>query len=113
MTVHYEDSADRHVCGPEEKPVSAGSRPTMKPGDLAWIQAWHDEQAARLKRELRFQLLVTAPGKRIRTLRAVLGWTQRRIAMELGISMRTVIRHEQGRNRNPWLRPPLLLRLRQ
>jgi DNA-binding transcriptional regulator YiaG len=82
-------------------------------GDFAWIQAWHDEQVAKLKAELRFQLLVMPSGKRIRTLRTVFGWTQRVAAEQLQISVRTLIRHEQGRNRTPWLRLPLLLRLRE
>ena len=142
MNAQSENTADRHGCGTEEKPVGAGgnlprsmdpnyskhagpspsdhpaprsaeSRPTMKPGDFEWMQTWRDEQAAKLKTELRFQLKVMPPGQRIRTLRAVLGWTQRRIAMELGVSMRTVIRHERDQRRTLWLRLPVLLRLRQ
>jgi DNA-binding XRE family transcriptional regulator len=87
--------------------------PVKQTGDFAWIQAWHDEQAAKLKAELRFQLQVMPSGQRIRNLRSLLGWTQRRVAMELGISMRTVIRHERGQRRTPWLRLSLLLRLRE
>jgi transcriptional regulator with XRE-family HTH domain len=52
-------------------------------------------------------------GQRIRNLRSLLGWTQRQIAMELGVSPRTVLRHERGQRRTPWLRLPVLLRLRQ
>jgi DNA-binding XRE family transcriptional regulator len=54
-----------------------------------------------------------SPGQRIRNLRLVLGWTQRTAATELGISVRTLIRHEQGHHRTPWLRLPLLRRLCQ
>lgn len=93
-------------------PSSAGSRPTMQAGDFAWIQAWHDKQAAKLKAELRFQLEVMPSGQRIRTLRAVLGWTQRMAAEQLEISVRTVIRHEHSQHRT-WLRLPVLLRLRE
>jgi DNA-binding XRE family transcriptional regulator len=136
------DAANKHPAELESKPVDTGrfSRPGMDPnygsregthprspaatgsaepgpikpaGDFVWIQAWHYEQAAKLKAELRFQLQVMPSGQRIRTLRAVLGWTQRQIATELAISMRTVIRHEQGQRRTPWLRLPVLLRLRQ
>jgi len=40
-------------------------------------------------------------------------WTQRQAAAELGISRRTLIRHEQGQHVRPWIRIGLLLRLRQ
>jgi hypothetical protein len=128
MNAQYKNLADRHGGGPEERPVSAGSnlprsmdpnysthtgpypwdhlapssvgsRPTMQAGDFSWIRAWHDEQAAKFKAELRFQLLVMPSGQRIRNLRNLLGCTQRRAAMELGVSMRTVIRHERSPHR--------------
>ena len=50
-------------------------------------------------------------GLRIRNLRLALGWTQSMAAIELGISVRTLIRHEQGHHRRPWVRLPLLLKL--
>ena len=51
-------------------------------------------------------------GQRLRELRRALGWTQRMAAIELGITVRTVIRHENGQHRTPWVRLPLLLKLR-
>jgi DNA-binding XRE family transcriptional regulator len=56
-------------------------------------------------------LLGMSSGQRIRNLRAALGWTQRVAAKELGVSLRTVIRHEKGHRRVLWLRLPLLRRL--
>jgi DNA-binding XRE family transcriptional regulator len=131
----------KHAGGPAGKPPYADSfwRPGMDPnysshrgdypwsdtktsstrlsddagGDFTWIQAWHDEQAARLKAELRGLLFVMTSGQRIRNLRGLFGWTQRQAATELGVSARTVIRHEQGQRRTPSLRLPLLLRLRE
>jgi DNA-binding XRE family transcriptional regulator len=50
-------------------------------------------------------------GQRIRNLRAVLGWTQRVAASELGVSLRTVIRHEKGHHSAASLRLALLRRL--
>jgi DNA-binding XRE family transcriptional regulator len=46
-------------------------------------------------------------------LRAALGWTQRQAAVELRISRRTLIRHEQGQHLRPWMRLSLLQRLRE
>lgn len=40
-------------------------------------------------------------GQRIRNLRLALGWTQREIAAQIGVSRRTVIRYEQGRTQRP------------
>jgi DNA-binding XRE family transcriptional regulator len=51
-------------------------------------------------------------GQRLRELRRALGWTQRMAAIELGVTVRTVIRHENGQHRTPWVRLPLLLKLR-
>ncbi len=86
----------------------------MKAGDFAWVQHLRGEQAVHFKAELRRRLQVMPSGLRIRNLRALLGWTQRMAAVQLGISVRTVIRHEQGRNRHPqWPRLSLLRRLRE
>jgi DNA-binding XRE family transcriptional regulator len=48
---------------------------------------------------------------RIRYLRNALGWNQRTAAAQLGISVRTLIRHEQGHHRTSSTRLALLLRL--
>jgi DNA-binding XRE family transcriptional regulator len=37
-------------------------------------------------------------GERIRDLRRALGWTQREVAVQIGVSARSVIRYEQGRS---------------
>jgi DNA-binding XRE family transcriptional regulator len=91
--------------------TSVNSCPTKKAADFAYKQAWGSKRAEQNPAELLQQLRLTPPGQRIRNLRVVLGWTQAMAAVQLGISTRTVIRHEQGRNRRPWLRLPLLLRL--
>jgi len=97
--------------------TASGGSPTPTPpplvGDFAWIDAWHAEQATKLRAELQRRLQAMPSGQRIRNLRALLGWTQHRAALELGVSMRTVIRHELGQPRTPWLRLRLLLRLRE
>jgi DNA-binding XRE family transcriptional regulator len=83
-------------------------------GDFAWVQELRDEEAAQFKSKwLRRLDLVVPSGQRIRILRVVLGWTQRTAASHLGISIRTVIRYEQGHHRISWPRLPLLLRLRE
>jgi DNA-binding XRE family transcriptional regulator len=97
----------------DTKTSSGSLGPTMSGGDLAWSQAWHGEQAAQLKAELRGRLFAMTSGQRIRNLRGLFGWTQRQAAGELGISVRTLIRHEQSQRRTPSLRLPLLLRLRE
>jgi DNA-binding XRE family transcriptional regulator len=51
-------------------------------------------------------------GQRLRELRRALGWTQRMAAVELGINVRTVIRHEKDQHRTTRVRLPLLLKLR-
>ena len=71
------------------------------------------EQAAQVRVELKRRLQVMSSGQRIRLLRTVLGWTQQQAAIQLGISRRTVIRHEQGWHRRSWISVSLLMRLRQ
>ena len=46
-------------------------------------------------------------GQRVRDLRRVLGWTQREVAMQLGVSTRSIIRYEQGSS-SPVQSAPLL-----
>jgi DNA-binding XRE family transcriptional regulator len=63
--------------------------------------------------EMRRRLWGMSSGAHIRLLRTVLGWTQERAAVELGISRRSVIRHEKGQHLRPWMRISLEMRLRQ
>src|ERR1043165_9479746 len=51
-------------------------------------------------------------GLRLRNLRAALGWTESMAAIELGVNVRTVIRHEGDWHRTPFVRLRLLLRMR-
>ena len=97
----------------DPKTSSGSLGPTMSGGDLAWSQAWHDEQAVQLKAELLDRLFVMPSGQRIRNLRAAFGWTQEMAALQLGVSRRTIIRHEQAHHRRPWPRLELLFRLRE
>jgi len=60
------------------------------------------------------QRLMTAPcHDRLRILRTALGWTQRELASQLGISRRSVIRYERAQQRSEWPRLSVLLRLRR
>jgi len=59
------------------------------------------------------QLWGMSSGEHIRLLRKALGWTQDQAAAELGISRRSVIRHEKGQHLRPWMRSSLEMRLRQ
>jgi DNA-binding XRE family transcriptional regulator len=94
--------------------------PTRKPsGSIAdaanveWLRSFMDEHTVRLKAELQRELEWRPSGARIHTLRAVRGWTQRTVARVLGISVRTVIRHEQSHNRYERLRSEPHIRLRK
>jgi DNA-binding XRE family transcriptional regulator len=93
-----------------------------KSGPLSRRLAWHVAhdrglnglQQAESRRKLQAMDRERMPfGQRLREVRLALGWTPSMIADELGISVRTVIRHEQGSNRTgrPHLR--VLLRLRE
>ena len=95
-------------------PTDATSRlatPTIPPADLAWMQQLRSAHTARFQQELLATLASRPPGRRIRYLRAVLGWSQRTAASQLGISRRTLIRHEQGQHRTHSARVSLLARL--
>jgi len=93
---------------PRRKPY----RSAAQAANYAWLQGVLDQHATRLKSELQRQLEWRPSGARIRTLRAVRGWTQRMAARELGISVRTLIRHEQSQNRYGRLRFDPHIRLR-
>ena len=92
-----------------------------KPGTLSRLLVFHisygpetiGQRQAELQRQLReMGRELMRFGQRLRELRRALGWTQRMAAVELGITVRTVIRHENGQHRTPWVRLPLLLKLR-
>jgi DNA-binding XRE family transcriptional regulator len=89
------------------------SRPMAPVGDFAWVQVLRDEQAAQFNSKLLRRLDSVPSGQRIRNLRVVLKWTQGTAALQLGISVRTLIRYEQGYHRTFWPRVPLLRRLRE
>lgn len=78
-----------------------------------WVRQWREQESARLKEELLWTLDSLSGGQRIRYLRRCLGWTQEMAAVQLGVSTRTVIRHEQGQHRVRWMRLPLLRRVRE
>jgi DNA-binding XRE family transcriptional regulator len=94
-------------------PGSAESCPMTQASDFSSVRQPRDDQAAGFKKELQRRVEVMPSGQRIRNLRDALGWTQRVAAKELRVSLRTVIRHEKGPRRAPWLRLPLLVRLCQ
>jgi DNA-binding XRE family transcriptional regulator len=101
--------------------TSRSSHRNKKPGILSRLLAFHishgPETTGQRQAELQQQLREMGRervhfGQRLRELRRALGWTQRMAAVELGINVRTVIRHEKGQHRTPWVRIPLLLKLR-
>jgi DNA-binding XRE family transcriptional regulator len=92
---------------------SVFNQPAPPARDYNWVQDLRDKQAAQFKAEVKCRLQVMPSGQRIRNLRDMLGWTQGQAAKELGISRRTVIRHERGQHRTPWMRLSLLQRLRR
>lgn len=98
---------------PAPAPSSTRSRPSTVSADSGWVQQLRDEQAAQFRAEVLRRLCLMPSGQRIRNLRAILGWTQRMAATQLGVSGRTLIRHERGHHRTPWLRHSLLQRLRE
>jgi DNA-binding XRE family transcriptional regulator len=92
---------------------SVFNQPPPPAHDSRWVQDLREDHAARFKAEFKRRLHAMSSGQRIRNLRTIRGWTQRQAAKELGISTRTVIRHEQGQHRTPGMRVSLLRRLRQ
>jgi DNA-binding XRE family transcriptional regulator len=107
-------AAQAAQAGTQIETSRAGSEPPPRQADdFRWVLAIRDEQAAQFTAELKRRLEVMPSGQRIRLLRTVLGWTQQQAAVELRISRRTLIRHEQGQHRLPWTRLSLLQRLRQ
>jgi len=111
ISLRKASSASAGVPPPPESRGNGSAKITAR--DFAWVQELRSEHAAGFRNELLRRLDFRPPGERIRTLRAVLGWTQRTAGEELGISMRTLIRHERGHHRTPWTRLQLVLRLRE
>ena len=91
------------------------------PGTLSRLLAFHvsngpgttGQRQAELQRQLREmgreQMVF---GQRLLEVRRALGWTQYMAAEELGISVRTVIRHEKGQHSTPQVPLSALLKLR-
>ena len=104
---------ERPGMDPSYSSHAGNGKLAMQAGDWAWVQDLRDAPSAEFKAELWRRLQLMPSGQRIRNLRNILGWTQSMAAGQLGISVRTLIRHEQGRNRTPWMRLPLLERLRE
>jgi DNA-binding XRE family transcriptional regulator len=71
-------------------------KPTTQPSDFAWVRSLREGHEGWFRADFWTRLESMPAGPRIRHLRRVLGWTQQRIADELGVSLRTVIRHERG-----------------
>jgi DNA-binding XRE family transcriptional regulator len=116
----------KHTCTPEEmrfgtckcsqadtppEKLSLRARLAQLMADDERTQAVRDKPLAPSIPELQQRLVLMPSGARIRSLRRALGWTQQRAADELGISKRTLIRHERGQPRRPGMRSSLLLRL--
>jgi DNA-binding XRE family transcriptional regulator len=80
--------------------------------DTGLVQVQEDGENATLKADLSRRLHALGSGQRIRHLRRALRWTQREAAAEVGISRRTLIRHEQGQYSSRCSRLSMLMRLR-
>jgi DNA-binding XRE family transcriptional regulator len=103
---------DTCSCGKTNRRTDENLDPRSRfPGAMAW--PLRPEEIAQRREELSRRLSVLTSGRRILHLRHALGWSQRRAAMELGISRRTLIRHEQGLYGSQWTRNALLMRLQQ
>ena len=126
-------AGNNHRSGHGDEPgADADRRPSMdpdcsspdrnrKPGTLSRLLAFRvshgpgttGQRQAELQQQLqemgREQMVF---GQRLLELRRALGWTQRMAAEELGINVRTVIRHEKGQHRTPRVPLPSLLKLR-
>lgn len=103
----------RAMTQPVVAPPGHPGSPKEPRDDRTWVADLRNQQEARFNAELKRGLERLPSGQRIHVLRTVLGWSQGQAAMELGISRRTVIRHEQGQHRHPWMRLSLLERLRE
>jgi len=78
--------------------------PTTQPSDFAWVRTLREGHEGWSRADFWTRLESMPAGPRIRLLRRVLGWTQQRVADELRVSLRTVIRHERGQQHraNSW-----------
>jgi DNA-binding XRE family transcriptional regulator len=99
-----------HAASPPEK-LSLSARLHQLTADYERTQALRNQQPAQSIPALPQRPVLLSAGPRIRALRRALGWTQQRVAVELGISKRTVIRYERGQHRRHGTRSSLLLRL--
>lgn len=96
---------------PNDVPQPPAWNRTVRRSDFGWVQVLRESQAADFKARFRVGLQSMPAGVRIRILRRLLGWTKRRLALELNISVRTIIRHERGQNYRPWTQAEWLWRL--
>jgi len=84
--------------------LSSSGYPALEP-DYPWVReyqqrAQHQPEPQPPSQPINRDLVPF--GQRIRELRRARGWTQRQASYALGVSRRTVIRHERGRTRRPW-----------
>lgn len=114
-------SVPRHRQGGKWPGKDGPSKSIRPPLLLSRMLRWHtthNREADTMKlagcqrrlEELRWERVPF--GMRLRKLRHALGWTQSMAAMMLGISTRTVIRHEKGQHRRRAVLTPMLLKLR-
>jgi DNA-binding XRE family transcriptional regulator len=91
---------DRHMAGSSERRQLA-SNPYPPIGSGERIELPMSRRVVRAALPL---------GQRIRDVRRALRWTQRDVALELGVSRRSIIRYEQGRSAPLQSAPLLALR---
>ena len=98
-------------AGPRPSAPDTATPRVTRTGESVCVEQLSSGHTERFKAELLAMLASRPSGLRIRYLRNALGWNQRTAAMQLGISRRTLIRHEQGHNRTSSTRLALMLRL--
>jgi len=128
MSLHELVSAFGHSCTWEERRFgTCHCRPVTTQADEHSRRSAHksdhqpdreelaaaDQNHAHLRAEFKQHLAAVSCCDRLRILRTAVGWTQRELAGQLGISRRSVIRCEKSRRRGSWPRLSVLLRLRQ
>ena len=95
---NWRSRVDSSHSGPA---LNLGGSPVSEP-DYPWLKQPVQRQSEPLRQPQPINRERMPFGQRIRELRRARGWTQRQAGYALGVSTRTVIRHERGYTRRPW-----------
>ena len=72
------------------------------------FERWRQERRADIQREVRIKCQHVPFGQRMRTIRSILGMTQKQLASVLDINARTVIRYERASDASIRVMPELI-----